>query len=121
MNFVVLYCIKNQYEMIEEYAFKHSPSDFSKVDVLIYDDGSELEQKEKLKNLCDKFKNINWINENQELTTNPVLSSFQKADDYLNIEGKDVDWILFFENDVFPFENNFWDNLNLSLQTDKFL
>ena len=66
MNFVVLYCIKNQYEMIEEYAFKHSPSDFSKVDVLIYDDGSELEQKEKLKNLCDKFENINWINENQK-------------------------------------------------------
>ncbi len=121
MNFVVLYCIKNQYEMIEEYAFKHSPSDFSKVDVLIYDDGSELDQKEKLKNLCDKFENINWINENQKLTTNPVLSSFQKADDYLNIVGKDVDWILFFENDVFPFENNFWDNLNLSLQTDKFL
>ena len=40
MNFVVLYCIKNQYEMIEEYVFKHSSCDFSKVDILIYDDNS---------------------------------------------------------------------------------
>ena len=66
MNFVVLYCIKNQYEMIEEYVFKHSSCDFSKVDILIYDDGSESEQINKLKKLCDDFKNISWINENEE-------------------------------------------------------
>ena len=65
MNFVVLYCIKNQYEMIEEYVFKHSSCDFSKVDILIYDDGSESEQINKLKKLCDDFKNISWINENE--------------------------------------------------------
>jgi hypothetical protein len=29
--------------MIEEYVFKHSTCDFSKVDILIYDDGSESE------------------------------------------------------------------------------
>ena len=116
MNFVVLYCIKNQYEMIEEYVFKHSPCDFSKVDILIYDDGSESEQINKLKKLCDDFKNISWINENEELTTNPVLSSFERADNYLNIVDKKVDWILFFENDVFPFQENFWDELDIRLQ-----
>ena len=121
MNFVVLYCIKNQYEMIEEYVFKHSSCDFSKVDILIYDDGSESEQINKLKKLCDDFKNISWINENEELTTNPVLSSFERADNYLNIVDKKVDWILFFENDVFPFQENFWDELDIRLQESKFI
>jgi len=61
MNFVVLYCIRNQYEMIEEYIFKHSPCDYSKVDILIYDDDSSEEQIQKLKDLVSKYKNIEWI------------------------------------------------------------
>tara|TARA_B100002019_G_scaffold293319_1_gene320096 strand:+ start:23376 stop:24320 length:945 start_codon:yes stop_codon:yes gene_type:complete len=121
MNFVVLYCIRNQYEMIEEYIFKHSPCDYSKVDILIYDDDSSEEQIQKLKDLVSKYKNIEWINENQESKPNPVLSSFQIADDYLSKVNKNVDWILFFENDVFAFQNNFWDVLNENLKENKFL
>ena len=121
MNFVVLYCIRNQYEMIEEYIFKHSPCDYSKVDILIYDDDSSEEQIQKLKDLVSKYKNIEWINENQESKPNPVLSSFQIADDYLSKVNKNVDWILFFENDVFAFKNNFWDVLNENLKENKFL
>ena len=49
MNFVVLYCNKNQYEMFEEFSFKYSEVNFSKVDILIFDDNSLPEQKEKLK------------------------------------------------------------------------
>ena len=30
-NFVVSYCVKNQYEMIEEFAFKYSPVNFDDV------------------------------------------------------------------------------------------
>ena len=40
MNFVVLYCNKNQYEMFEEFSFKYSESDFSKVDILIFDEAT---------------------------------------------------------------------------------
>ena len=42
MNFVVLYCNKNQYEMFEEFSFKYSPTDFSKVDILVFVSISEL-------------------------------------------------------------------------------
>ena len=42
MNFVVLYCNKNQYEMFEDFAFKHSPEDFTKVTICVYDDNSTI-------------------------------------------------------------------------------
>ena len=40
MKFIVLYCNKNQYEMLEEFTFKHSSVNFSEVDILIFDDNS---------------------------------------------------------------------------------
>ena len=89
MNFVVLYCNKNQYEMFEEFSFKYSESDFSKVDILIFDDNSLPEQKEKLKELCDKYSNIKWINPdvNSDID-NPVVSSFKCTDEYLTENNK---------------------------------
>ena len=96
-NYVVSYCIKNQYEMIEEFTFKNSPVNFNKVKILIFDDNSVQEQKDKLKSLCDKYKNIDWINPNVTSDTlNPVVSSFKCVDDYLIKNKIDVDWILFF-------------------------
>ncbi len=62
MNFVVLYCVKNQYEMFEEFLFKYSPVDFEEVKILIFDDNSLPKHKELLKNLCKKYNNIIWIN-----------------------------------------------------------
>ena len=122
MNFVVLYCIKNQYEMIEEYVFKHSSCDFSKVDILIYDDNSVDEQKDKLRELCNKYSNIKWINpEVNSDTNNAVVSSFQSCDDYLLKNNIDTNWILFFENDVFPFQNNFWEELNTTIEKHSFI
>ena len=44
-NYVVSYCVKNQYEMIEEFTFKYSPVNFSDVQILIFDDNSIDEQK----------------------------------------------------------------------------
>ena len=49
MEFVALYCNKNQYEMFEEFTFKHSPANFNEIDILIYDDNSIPEQQNKLK------------------------------------------------------------------------
>ena len=62
MNFVVLYCNKNQYEMFEEFIFKHSPADFNKVTICVYDDNSDDDQKDKLRKLCKKYENILCIN-----------------------------------------------------------
>ena len=62
MSFVVLYCVKNQYEMFEEFLFKYSPVDFKKVKILIFDDNSLPKQQGLLKELCKKHSNIVWIN-----------------------------------------------------------
>jgi len=122
MNFVVLYCNKNQYEMFEEFSFKYSSVDFSKVDILIFDDNSIPEQKEKLEELCDKYSNIKWINPDVNLdTNNAVVSSFECADNYLLKNNIDVNWILFFENDVFPFQSNFWEELNKTIEEHDFI
>ena len=61
MEFVVLYCNKNQYQMFEEFIFKYSLADYNQVKILVYDDNSILEQKELLKKLCTKYYNIEWI------------------------------------------------------------
>ena len=70
MKFIVLYCNKNQYEMLEEFTFKHSSVNFSEVDILIYDDNSVDEQKDKLRELCNKYSNIKWIN--PDVTKNAI-------------------------------------------------
>ena len=122
MNFVVLYCNKNQYEMFEEFSFKYSEADFSKVDILIFDDNSLPEQKEKLKELCKKYDNLTWINPDVVSDVdNPVISSFECADEYLLDNNIDVNWILFFENDVFPFQSNFWEELNKTIEEHDFI
>ncbi len=122
MNFVVLYCNKNQYEMFEEFSFKYSPADFSEVDILVFDDNSVTEQKGKLRGLCKKYENITWINPNVDSDIeNPVISSFKCADEYLTENSIDVNWILFFENDVFPFQSNFWKELNKTIEEHDFI
>ena len=44
MNFIVLFCVKNQYEMFEEFLFKYSPVNYNQVEILVYDDNSIPEQ-----------------------------------------------------------------------------
>ena len=108
MNFVVLYCNKNQYEMFEEFIFKHSPADFNKVTICVYDDNSDDDQKDKLRKLCKKYENIKWINPNVNSDSiAPFLSCNFSCDEYLTKNNIDADWMLFFENDVFPFQDNF--------------
>lgn len=110
MNFVVLYCNKNQYEMFEEFIFKHSPADFNKVTICVYDDNSDDDQKDKLRKLCKKYENIKWINPNVNSDSiAPFLSCNFSCDEYLTKNNIDADWMLFFENDVFPFQDNFWE------------
>lgn len=122
MNFIVLYCNKNQYEMLEEFTFKYSPVDFSKVDILIYDDNSIDEQKDKLRKLCNEHSNLTWINPNVSSDIdNPVVSSFECADNYLLKNNINSNWILFFENDVFPFKSNFWEELDNTIEKNNFL
>jgi len=122
MNFIVLYCNKNQYEMIEEFAFKYSPVDFSKVEILIFDDNSVTEQKDKLRGLCDKYNNIKWINPDiSENSTAPNLTCFKVCDNYLSKNDIDTNWILFFENDVFPFQSNFWEEVNRVIEEYDFI
>jgi|TARA_Y100000310_G_scaffold69765_1_gene65324 hypothetical protein len=121
-NYIVLYCNKNQYEMFEQFAFKYSPVDYAEVDILIYDDNSIPEQKSKLRELCDKYDNITWINPNVSANVNaPNLNSVKFCDEYLIEHNIDVDWILFFENDCFPFQKDFWDKLNEKILKYKWL
>tara|TARA_R110002020_G_scaffold172739_1_gene363107 strand:+ start:5557 stop:6519 length:963 start_codon:yes stop_codon:yes gene_type:complete len=116
MNFVVLYCVKNQYEMFEEFIFKHSPVDFKEVKILIFDDNSLPKQKELLKNLCKKHNNIIWINPLVNTNSSaPIFSAFECADNYLINENISSNWMLFFENDCFPFQKNFWGELNKTI------
>tara|TARA_R110001583_G_scaffold1210_8_gene10140 strand:- start:3963 stop:4925 length:963 start_codon:yes stop_codon:yes gene_type:complete len=113
MEFVVLYCNKNQYQMFEEFVFRHSPVDYSKVEILVYDDNSTLDQKQLLEQLCLKYDNIKWIN--PEVNSNsqaPIFSAFNAADKYLLENNYTANWILFFENDCFPFQENFWSELS---------
>ena len=122
MNFVVLYCNKNQYEMFEEFFFKYSPVNFSDVDIMVFDDNASLEQKEKLKNLCKRYENITWINPDVcEDSKAPNLTCVKTCDEYLKKNNIDKKWILFFENDVFPFQEDFWQKLNTKIINNKFL
>ncbi len=122
MEFVALYCNKNQYEMFEEFTFKHSPANFNEIDILIYDDNSIPEQQNKLKELCLKYPNIKWINpEVNKDASAPIFSAFKAADEYLlNLKNR-PNWMLFFENDCFPFQKNFWERLNNTIIKHNFL
>ena len=121
-NYVILYCVKNQYEMIEQFTFKNSPVSYADIKILIFDDNSVQEQKDKLKELCKKYKNITWINPDVDSdVVNPVVTSFKCVDDYLTKNKIDIDWILFFENDCFPFQSDFWKRFDETLDKHKFL
>tara|TARA_Y100001972_G_scaffold91795_1_gene112382 strand:+ start:862 stop:1824 length:963 start_codon:yes stop_codon:yes gene_type:complete len=122
MEFVVLYCNKNQYEMFEEFAFKYSADDFNQVDILVYDDNSTPKQKNKLRELCLKYPNITWINpEVNEGASAPIFSAFRAADEYLQKLENSPNWVLFFENDCFPFQKDFWEQLNNTITKYSFL
>ena len=122
MEFVVLYCNKNQYEMFEQFAFKYSPVNFNKVTILVYDDNSTFEQQNILKNLSKKYSNIKCINpqvsKNDKMTNTTCI---QVCNEYLADNNINADWILFFENDVFPFQENFWDLLNNKIKNNSWL
>tara|TARA_X000001382_G_scaffold114792_1_gene93290 strand:- start:466 stop:1443 length:978 start_codon:yes stop_codon:yes gene_type:complete len=121
-NYVMSYCVKNQYEMIEEFAFKYSSVNYDNIQIMVFDDNSIDEQKNKLRHLCDKYKNITWVNPDVSSNTpNPVVSSFKCVDEYLTKNNIDVDWILFFENDCFPFQPDFWDKFDDTLDKHSFL
>jgi hypothetical protein len=122
MNFVVLFCVKNQYEMFENFLFKYSMDNFNKISILIFDDNSLPEQKELLRNLCQKYDNITWINPfvNQN-TQAPIFSAFKSADNYLLDNNIKSNWILFFENDCFPFQKDFFNKLNQTIDQYNFL
>lgn len=122
MDFVVLYCNKNQYEMFEEFTFKYSPVDFNKVDILVYDDNSVPEQQNILKKLCLKYPNIKWINPGVNKDSSaPIFSAFKAADEYLTNIEDNLNWVLFFENDCFPFQENFWEELNNTINKHSWL
>jgi hypothetical protein len=113
MEFIVLYCNKNQYQMFEEFIFKYSLADYNQVKILVYDDNSIPEQKELLKKLCAKYNNIEWINPQvNKDSPSPIFSAFKTADEYLLNQKYSPNWMLFFENDCFPFQENFWKELN---------
>jgi hypothetical protein len=121
-KYVISYCVKNQYEMIEEFTFRYSSVNYDNIQIMIFDDNSIDEQKNKLKQLCDKYKNITWVNPDVSSNTpNPVVSSFKCVDEYLTKNKIDVDWILFFENDCFPFQTDFWEKFDETLDKHKFL
>ena len=112
MNYTILYCNKNQYQMFEDFIFKYSPVDYNQVEILIYDDNSLPEQKNLLKDLCLKYKNITWINPQVNSDSPaPIFSAFKAADEYLLDVKNQSNWMLFFENDCFPFQKNFWGEL----------
>ena len=122
MEFVVLYCNKNQYEMFEQFAFKYSPVDFSKVTILVYDDNSTSKQQNILRELCKKYSNIKWINPQVSKNAKmPNTTCIQVCNEYLVDNNIDIDWILFLENDVFPFQENFWDLLNDKIKNNSWL
>ncbi len=122
MEFIVLYCNKNQYQMFEEFIFKYSLADYNQVKILVYDDNSIPKQKELLKKLCAKYNNIEWINPQvNKDSPAPIFSTFKIADEYLKNQKYSPNWMLFFENDCFPFQENFWDELNLTINKHEFL
>ena len=84
---------------------------------MVFDDNSSLEQKEKLKNLCKRYENITWINPYVcEDSKAPNLTCVKTCDEYLKKNNIDKKWILFFENDVFPFQEDFWQKLNTKIK-----
>jgi hypothetical protein len=122
MNYVVLLCVKNQYEMFEEFLFKYSLSDFSKVEILIFDDNSLPDQKLLLNKLCTKYSNISWINPSVSSNAQaPIFSAFKSADKYLLKNNNKSNWILFFENDCFPFQENFWEELDRTINKNSWV
>ena len=48
-----------------------------------------------------------------------MVTSFKCVDEYLTENKIDVDWILFFENDCFPFQKDFWNRFDETLEKHK--
>ena len=118
-KFCLLYCNKNQYEMFEEFAFKYARVDFSEVDILVFDDNSVPEQKSILTALCKKYNNIKWINPSVEQDSiAPVITSIKACSNYIDDNNLTYDWMLFFENDCIPFQQNFWHKLSEFISTN---
>jgi len=99
--------------MFELFAFKYAPVDFNQVQIFVYDDNSLPEQQTILLELCKKYSNITWINPSvTQDSTAPVITSIRACSRYIDTSNFDYDWILFFENDCFPFQEDFWEQLN---------
>lgn len=108
--------------MFEQFAFTYSPVDFSQITILVYDDNSIPQQQDILKELCIKYPNIKWINpEVSQDTLMPNVNCVKACNEYLDKNNIDINWILFFENDVFPFQPDFWDQLNKTLTSNSWL
>jgi len=107
-NFCVLFATKNHYSMFENYIYKYSIADFNEVMVINVDIDSTEEENAIGKNICEKF-GIHNINSEKFISNQ---SSLFAADEYLTKNKIDLDWILFFQHDVVPIQENFWDKVD---------
>ena len=103
--------------MFENYIYKYSIADFNEVMVINVDIDSTEEENAIGKNICEKF-GIHNINSEKFISNQ---SSLFAADEYLTKNKIDLDWILFFQHDVVPIEENFWDKVDKFIVDNPFI
>ena len=109
MNIGVVLTSRNNSGMLTEW---HNANSYSGVDVLNIDEDSAPEEKEKLKNLCDKY-NITYMDREERGMQNNILTACNYFED------RGIDWVCYFQHDAFTLEDDFFKRLDTYLASGK--
>jgi len=110
-SFIAAFISINNYDIMKNLSLKFNS--FTEVDVLNLDIGSVTSEKEKGKKICEN-NGMTYI-EDDDINFKPMEKCVDYLCDYIDNEYEGVKWVIIFQQDIMPDNNDFWFNLENQL------
>ena len=110
-KFCVLFITRNYYPFFKECLYKYSKANWDDVLVLNTDLDSTTD------NLKDGIKVCEELGIKHIGSVGCTQGAIKLADEYLTENNIDVNWIMYFEHDVVPLQEDFWDRVDEAIES----
>ncbi len=114
MKFSCVFSSYNNYLLFDKLWFKNNKSDLSNVMIFNIDCGSD---KENLRYRDAILEPLNIINIEVEENKRSTQRHFEVVDQYLTENKIECDWILSFQHDCYPIQQDFWNMFSQRLES----
>jgi hypothetical protein len=110
MKLGILFTSRNNYDLLDYWLTKVNTNN---IFILNIDEDSTIENKDKGRMICDKH-NITYMDREERGMQNNITSACSI------FKNNNLEWILWFQHDCFPVEENFFEKFNNLLEKNNF-